>query len=222
MKRIIPLILVFIFMISLSINAQSIDIEFGVKAGANYSQFTPDLMVDGVKFANYKGKLGYYLGGFLNLEITEKWQFQPEFLVALQGSRIVMEDVETQGGFNSSPMLSDFESRVNDLTLVLPLEIRCFITNDFFVETGPQIGYIIDRKYKAEDNSFQRNTPFEINNSNDPNNFEYDKFEFGVNLGTGYKFSDNLTISARYFPGLIERDNSIKSSVLNLGLELKL
>ncbi len=219
MKRITLSILLCIFATSLSLKAQSSDIEFGLKAGANYSQFTPDLEVNGIKIANYKGKLGYYAGGFLNIGLSEKLQFQPELLLAMQGSRVIMEGVEMQGSFESTPMIFDFKSSINDLSLILPLEMRYFLTTKFFIEAGPQLGYIIDRKYKAEDNEFEGNVPTD---PNDPNNFDYDKFEFGLNLGTGYMLADNLIISARYFLGLNERDNNLKSSVINLGVEFKL
>jgi len=222
MKKFTLSIVLCLLLSSFTINAQSKEIKFGIKAGANYSQFTPNPKFFEIEMGDYKGKIGYYVGGFLNIGLIEKLQFQPELLLAMQGSRFVIEDVETQGDFDSNPMVSDFRSRVNDLTLVLPLELRYFFTKKYFVEVGPQVGYIIDRTYRTEENVFDPNVPNEQFDPNDPNNFDYDKFEIGINLGAGYNLRDNLLITARYFFGLNERDYNIRASVINLGLEFKL
>src|SRR5690606_28940734 len=40
------------------------DNTFGIKAGTNYSQFRPDIEFYGEKVLDFKGKIGYYVGGF--------------------------------------------------------------------------------------------------------------------------------------------------------------
>ncbi|RKS53511.1 outer membrane protein with beta-barrel domain [Gillisia mitskevichiae] len=221
MKAIRLSVILCLFFLTLSVHAQSSKLDFGLKAGANYSKFTPNPQFYNIELGKYKGKVGYYVGGFLNIEVSEKLQFQPELLIAMQGTRLLIEGIETQDPGNS-PVVSDFRSKVNDLTIVLPLEVRYFFTQEFFAEAGPQIGYIVDRTYKTETEVLNDNFPNEREDPNNPNNFDYDKFEIGLNLGTGYNLSEKLTISARYFFGLNERDNNLKSSVINLGLEFKL
>lgn len=222
MKKLTTVLILSIILSSFNVSAQSNTLEFGLKAGANFAQFTPNPQFYGNELGDYKRKIGYYAGGFLNIRISEKFELQPELLLAMQGTRLVIEDVETQGEFGSSPVLFDFKSKVSDLTIILPLEIRFYFTEKYFVEAGPQLGYLVDRKYKAEGNYLSPDIPIEREDPNDPNNFDYDKFEYGLNLGTGYKLSEDLTLSARYFRGLNERDNNLKSSVFNLGLEFKL
>lgn len=48
-------------------------VEFGLKAGANLGK------IDGIAYRD-QYKLGYQLGGFLNVNVLEKWAIQPEIL----------------------------------------------------------------------------------------------------------------------------------------------
>ena len=58
-------------------NAQ--DIKFGVKAGANFSNFTGD--------ADSDGKTGFYVGGLADFAISEKFHVQPELLYSMEGAK---------------------------------------------------------------------------------------------------------------------------------------
>ena len=216
MKKITILAIAIIFSLTTNSYAQNSNIEYGIKAGANYSKFTPDLLVDGLDFAQYKRKPGFYLGGFLNVDISEKLQFQPELLFALQGTGVLIEDIEliSSGG---STTVSDFESNINESTLAVPLVFRYFFTESFFMEGGPQLGFIIDRNEKIKKDPFEQ-----YGNSSEVAEYDFDNFDLGLTVGTGYNLSEDLIINGRFFFGLIERDNNIKSSVFNLGLEYKL
>lgn len=58
-------------------NAQ--DIKFGVKAGANFSNFTGDADVD--------GRTGFYIGGLADFTVSEKFHVQPELLYSMEGGK---------------------------------------------------------------------------------------------------------------------------------------
>lgn len=58
-------------------NAQ--DIKFGVKAGANFSNFTGDADAD--------GRTGFYVGGLADFTISEKFHVQPELLYSMEGAK---------------------------------------------------------------------------------------------------------------------------------------
>lgn len=58
-------------------NAQ--DIKFGVKAGANFSNFTGDADVD--------GRTGFYIGGLADFAVSEKFHVQPEVLYSMEGGK---------------------------------------------------------------------------------------------------------------------------------------
>ncbi|MGM1057248.1 MAG: porin family protein [Bacteroidota bacterium] len=215
MRKISILAIAIIFSLTTNSYAQNSNIEYGIKAGANHSKFTPDFEVDGRDVLQYQRKVGFYLGGFFNVGISEKLQFQPELLFALQGTGVLIEDIELNV-WGESPTLADFESNINESTLAVPLVFRYFFTEMFFMDGGPQLGIIINRNEKI------KKVAFEQPGEPDEMEFDYDNFDLGITVGIGYKLSEDLIINGRFFFGLIERDNSIKSSVFNLGLEYKL
>lgn len=216
MKKITFLAFAIIFSITTNSYTQNSNIGYGIKAGANYSKFTPDLEVGGRVLAQYQRKPGFYLGSFLNMEISKRLQFQPELLFALQGTNILIEGIELQGGFESSPTIVDFESRINESTIVVPLVFRYLFTGPFFLEAGPQLGYIINRNEKIT------KVALEQPNEREERELDYDKFDLGLTVGAGYNLTKDLTLNSRFFLGLIKRNNIIKTSILNLGLEYKL
>ena len=61
-----------------------------------------------------------------------------------------------------------------------------------------------------------------LTSQNTNQNHEYDKFDLGINLGVGFNISKKIRSNARYFLGLLERDNGIKSSTFSLGIEYNL
>lgn len=212
MKKIPFLTVLIILIFTFNSYSQDSNIGFGLKAGANYSKFTPDLRIAGFDYLEYKRKFGFYVGGFLTVGISENIRFQPELLFALQGTRTLIEDIEITGT-GGDVTVSDLRSRINELTIVVPLVFRYFFTESLFLDGGPQLGFIVDRNEKITEDPFYYETPQE------PIEYEYDKFDMGLTIGTGYNLSENLTLSGRFFFGLIERDHINKSSVFNLGLE---
>ena len=111
----------------------------------------------------------------------------------------------------------DIETNISELVIAVPLTLRYRFTRSFFVDAGPQIGFIVDRSEKVENDPFE-----EPGNTRTYLDHDYDRFDLSFGLGTGYKLSQNLIINTRYLFGIIERDNSIKSSVFSLGLEYTL
>ena len=216
MKKIITLALALTFGITINCFSQNSTLRFGLKAGANYSKFTPDFKVDGINFAEYQRKIGFYAGGFLQLGIADKLNFQPELIFAVQGTGVLIQDIQLTDK-NGVTTVSDFESNINESTLAIPLVLRYHLTENFFLDGGPQIGYIIDRNENIKKDPFA-----EFGDPSQLMEFDYDKFDLGLMFGTGYNLSQNFTLNGRFFFGLIERDNAVKSSVFNLGLEYNL
>jgi hypothetical protein len=130
------------FLITLNINGQNSSTEFGIKAGANYAQYTPDFKVGGNDFVDYKRKLGFYAGGFINIEISNKIKVQPELIFAIQGTTVLIKDVEVSDRFTT--IVSDYKSNINESTISVPVIFQYLFNDKFYMEGGPQFGYIID------------------------------------------------------------------------------
>jgi hypothetical protein len=212
-------LLVFVFLIfNYNAKAQNNDMTIGFKAGSNYSSYTPKYIISGIEDVRYDRKFGFYFGGFVNFEISDDFKIQPELIFAMQGAKFVNENIEIFDPNDSSSTLVDFESNINESTIIIPIVAQYFVSDNFYLEGGPQFGYIINRKENITKDPFANisGTPTE------PMDFDYDKFDLGLTFGIGYKISEKISVNTRYFFGLIERNNTIKSSVFNLGLEYKI
>ncbi|EMY82065.1 hypothetical protein pgond44_02458 [Psychroflexus gondwanensis ACAM 44] len=214
-KRLTALALILFFNLSV-IYGQDKPINFGIKTGMNIGKFTPNK-----NSIDYKYKFGFYAGGFMNISLKEKLEFQPELLFALQGSRVLVKGLNIPNfDFNGNPISNsntyDFEYEINELTISIPLIVKVFLSNQFYLESGPQIGFIIERSLNSSQQILDgEDDSFIIRESDD-------SFDFGVSLGLGYKVSERVNLNSRLYSGLIKRDDKIKSFVLNIGIEYNL
>tara|TARA_R110000737_G_C14412113_1_gene456165 strand:+ start:100 stop:741 length:642 start_codon:yes stop_codon:yes gene_type:complete len=209
------LILIFLLFNLSNFYGQDKSLNFGLKAGINYGKYTPNK-----NSIDYKYKIGFYAGGFFNISLEEKLEFQPEVLFALQGSKFNMGSLSIPNfDYNGNPLPNrntyEFTYQVNELTVSIPLAIKVFFSKNFYLESGPQFGIIVDRSLNTsqqllagEDDSFVIR--------------EGDSFDFGVILGFGQKLSESLSLNLRSYSGLLKRDDDIKSFVFNLGIEYSL
>jgi hypothetical protein len=111
----------FVFLLStlvlgcISMQAQS----FGAKAGLNVSSLGGDAGL------SYDAKLGFHLGGVMEVPFSDKISIQPEALIFLQGS----------GGF--------FEDDLNFWYLSIPVVGKYNVWEGLHIEAGPQIGLLL-------------------------------------------------------------------------------
>ncbi|MDO5970864.1 porin family protein [Flavivirga aquimarina] len=217
MNKYLFLLALLVFIFSNEAKAQNTDMTLGIKVGANYSSYTPKFIISGLEDIRYERKIGFYLGGFVNFEISYDFSIQSELIFAIQGSKLLNENIELID-INGFISIVDFESNINESTIIVPIIAQYFINEDFYLEGGPQFGYIITRKEKIIKDPFKEFTGTDAESID----FDYDKFDFGLTFGIGYKLSEKIAVNTRYFLGLIERNNTIKSSVFNLGIEYKL
>ncbi len=200
------------FLIQSSLNAQEQTSEFGLKAGLNCSKYVPNKNA-----IDYKHKIGFYAGGFVNVQIEEWLRFQPELLFALQGSDVEVRDIVTTIGGNPIGNIQpyDFEYQVNELSFLIPLMGQIYFSDRFYIETGPQFTFIVDRNLNSSQQLFPgEDADFIVDDG--------DTFDFGINIGFGYTFSKTISMNMRAIAGLVERDDNIKSIIYNLGIEYRL
>jgi long-subunit fatty acid transport protein len=176
------------------VNAQ---VTFGAKAGVNFSDIT------GERVDSFDGRTSFHFGVVAEIEISEKFSFQPELIYSSQGSDY-SEDFDGES----------FDGTVKVDYLNLPLIAKYYVTEGFSVEAGPQIGFLLSAKDEYEDEEddikdFLKGT------------------DFGINLGLGYKLDNGLFFSARYNLGLtdnldvddFETDGAeYKNSVIQIGV----
>lgn len=147
-------------------NAQ--DVKFGVKAGLNFANLTGDAEDNSMR-------VSFHVGGLAEIKLSNKFAIQPELLFSSQGAKF---DTNTS------------EKLVYDLSYInVPVLAKFYATPQFYLEAGPQIGFIVSAKAKYDGDSE------DIKNS-------FNSTDFGLNIGGGYNFTDNIYAGLRYTAGL--------------------
>lgn len=168
--------------------------RFGIKGGLNITSFA------GGNYYDSKSLVGFQVGGFAEIKIIERLSIQPEVLYSTQGAK---QEVG----------MTDFDSKLNYINV--PVLAKFYVTKQFTVEAGPQLGFLVSAK----------------NNGNDAKD-AFKSVDTGFNFGAGYNFTDNVSVNLRYTVGLanigdFEVNNaqqyydSPKNSVLALTLGYK-
>ena len=139
--------------------------RFGIKGGLNVTSFA------GGNYYDAKSLVGFQVGGFAEIKIIERLSIQPEVLFSTQGAKF-------DGG-----SLGDFDDKLNYINI--PVLAKFYITKQFTVEGGPQLGFLVSAKSDGEDSK---------------DNFK--SVDTGFNFGAGYNFTDNVSVNLRYTVGL--------------------
>ncbi len=182
----------------LGMNSADAQVKFGVKAGPQLTS----LVGDDVEDADMK--VGFNVGGFANIRFSEQFAFQPELLFSLQGAKSEYEILGT-----------NVEEKVNLSYINIPLMMKWYAYDGLNFEFGPQVGFNVAAKYKAE----------AAGESEEGDIDDVSTVDFGVNIGAGYEMSNGLNFGLRYGRGLtslydVEDVNGDKYKVYNSVISL--
>ncbi len=148
------------------------DSNTGIKGGYNLSAVSFD--GDGETGQRHSFHIGFYTESFLNPNVA----IQLELQYSQQGY-----EIRDSGG--------TFTQKLNYINL--PLLLKIYPSDNFFLETGPQIGYAITHKEEF-DSSFDL---FDTSREFTPKSFDW-----GVNFGGGFKTDSGVSFGLRYHLGL--------------------
>lgn len=185
--------LLLLFVCAASFAGVQAQAKFGLKAGLNVSSLTGDI-------EDVKSKIGFNVGGFAELPLASAFSLRPEVVFSAQGAKAEGEgqDVSLNVGYLNVPVLGKWTSE-----------------SGFFAETGPQVGFLLNAKLKAEGVDV------------DMKDF-YKSIDFGWAFGIGYEFAENLGVNGRYNLGLAniadsdsDEGGSVKNSVIQVGVFYK-
>lgn len=214
MKKHLVLLIIAVGIFAFTAKGQQRNTSFGIQAGTNYARYTPRFINPNTEDIRYAGKIGLYIGGFVNFRVSETIRIQPSLLFASQGSKFINENFEVRQSIDQQATEYDFKTNIIESTIVLPVVAQNYVNEKFYIEAGPQVGYIFSLKEKNVGDTLPG-----ITNDGTRNLSNKDKLDLGLLVGLGYKFKENFGLNSRYYFGVIERNNMLKSSVLNLGIE---
>lgn len=202
------IILTIILLLSFNLSAQETKLKYGLKAGINYAIFTPNIDFSEFDELDYSGKVGFYLGGYLNYELFKFLKIQPEILFSSQGSKTIRKTMVVP------QLYLEAKTRITESTLAIPVLLQLYPFKNFYIEAGPQFGYVISRNEKVTEEMFTDYTgTFELQE-----NCPYcDETSLGAAYGFGFSISNRIGINMRYFEGFQENDETIRPIVVYLG-----
>lgn len=150
--------------------------SFGLKGGLNINNIGVKDLPSGQE-NNYKMNLGFHLGFFGQILITDKLSLIPEFQFTLRGAS--SEDISTN---------SDIRTNLNYLEL--PILLSYSLIEKIGIDLGPSFAYKISSVAKGENFS---------NNIDDL----YDKnVDFGISTGVRFNVTDKIVLIGRYYYGI--------------------
>lgn len=162
--------LVLILIAGASFATANAQIQFGVKAGANFFKFTGDGESDAQTLTSFNA------GVYANLPIAKSFSFSPELLYSGKGAK-----------FDESGITGSFHANYLDI----PLLFKYTHASGFNVATGPEVGFLMSANTKV--NGVKSDAKDEFNGAE----FNWD---FGIgydipNTGLGIEVRYDLGLS---------------------------
>ena len=180
MKKIMKKVLFIAVVVLLGLgNVNAQEVKFGAKVGLNSSNFTGDT-------EGFDSKIGFNLGAYAEISLSDKLTFQPELLFSTQGA-------SSEDSFENET----FKLTIKANYLNIPLMMKYGLTDKFALEFGPQLGFLLSAKGKAE-GTFDGQA---ISEEEDLKDF-FKSIDFGLNFGASFDVAENIMIGARYNLGL--------------------
>lgn len=183
------------------------DVRFGIKAGMNVSSITDDAGLE-----DQGSRIGFNAGVFATIPVAESFSIQPEVLYSQYGDKY--DDVILGTRYSYQRKL-DY--------IAVPVMFQYNFVPNFYLEAGPEFGFLVSAKNKLK-NETNNNTITESDNYKDSLN----TFNFGIGIGAGYYFTDNIGITARYVAGVSDlakdrpdNQDAIRNNVFQVGLAYK-
>ncbi|UKB86153.1 PorT family protein [Chryseobacterium sp. MEBOG06] len=148
---------------------------------------------------NLKAKAGFYAGAFATIPVAQDFSVQPEILYSGMGAK---------DKYDSS-------SKLNLDYLSIPVMFQYNALPNLYLEAGPQFNILLSSQLK--DNSTKIDTK-DLTKG----------FDFGIGIGAGYYFTQNIGVNVRYVAGLsdiaknrIDGSDSVKNGAFQVGLAYK-
>jgi hypothetical protein len=104
------------FVLLITIATAKAQVNFGARGGISFTTLVGE---------GYDAKMGFHLGGFVNIPVKSSFSLQPELYYSTQGANWEVEG-KTALGYLNLPLLAKYRA-----------------SSRFFGETGPQAGFML-------------------------------------------------------------------------------
>lgn len=179
---------------TLSLHAQ--EVRLGAKAGVNFASMGGD------NTEPYKGLTAYHIGALVEIPLSERIAVQPEVLYSAQGSKF-----EYNQRIRDADVTTSTKNKLGYINI--PIMAKYYIINGLSVEAGPQIGFLVSANSESElklhgdiDPTIANEIKQKFSSEEQDISDRTKSIDFGVALGTSYRFDMGVFVGARYTLGL--------------------
>jgi hypothetical protein len=182
--------------------------QFGIKGGLNVANQS----YSGEGSPSSSSIIGFHIGGFVEVKVSDKFSIQPELLYSTQGSKF--DVTVNEGGINY-----DTENIFKLAYINIPVIFKYYASEKFSLQAGPQIGFLTSSKMETE--------VLGQSVTQDVKDF-FESVDYGLNIGAGYDFTKKVSAGIRYNFGLANvfndsegSNDKIKNNVFSVSLGYK-
>ena len=159
----------------------SAQVQFGAKVGFDMTNFWG-------KDIDHGMKPGYQAGLMMEYKFSPRFGIAPEVVFASQGGKTKALAIDLSGhGIDIGSTDIKFTSNY----INVPVMLKFYATPDFSIDFGPQVGFNVYNKFKADG----YDKPIDMKDYTNT-------VDFGLGLGGTYNITDNAFVQARYTLGL--------------------
>lgn len=160
-------------------------------------------------------KPSFHLGGFIEFPLTYYKQFalQVELMYSNQG--YIGKEYQFYNDVSGQLEEEHKLDNVNLHYLNVPIVFKYYIQDNFSLEFGPQIGFLMDASGMYDIFRYSTSNVYFDTSSNSLESFlfengyrskdykkYYDTVDYGLNFGLSYNFDNGIFITGRYYLGL--------------------
>ncbi len=175
-------------------NMQAQESSVGIKGGVNLST----LSIDDNNDKNMK--LGFNVGVFNKIALTESFAIQPELLYSRQGLKVEYDGI------------ADGETKFNLNYINLPVKLVFNLSEDFEFQFGPYVGYLINANLKSDAEVLGL---FDIDSEDDVDRKNFNSIDYGLTAGLAFDLKP-LIVGFNYNLGLsqVAKDDEFSYNML--------
>jgi len=169
--------IVFVLLVFVTCFASAQEFSLGFRGGYSLAG------IQGDNTNGFNMRHGFHLGIMSEVTLTNTFSIQPEISYSQQGANQNSVFV-----FEEFPLLDgELEVRYNYINV--PIMAKYYVVKGFSIELGPQLGFLLSAEQEDEGQDIDVKDRLK-------------SFDFGVNVGVGYKLENGLNFGLRYNAGL--------------------
>ncbi|NIJ45156.1 hypothetical protein FHR24_001595 [Wenyingzhuangia heitensis] len=164
--------------------------SIGIKGGYNLAS----AQINGDN--NVDQRHGFHIGFYNEIFLQQHFAIQTELLYSQHGYKVNNDS-------------GKFTQKLDYITL--PVLFKGYLSDNFYIEAGPQFAVAVNHTEEVDAN-------FDIFDST--TEFSPNDYDFGANIGTGFKTDSGINLGVRYYFGLnkVYDEENQKNRVLQVSL----